>query len=325
MALDDVTVHAQAERACRLVASYVRGGGGPSFEVALGERGAFYAVEPHACGLDREFGLRDLVVLVGTRRDGGAPGRCRAFVQFPEPLRGYGRAIVVRCMRAHTEGEFRLAVGGGAGDDKDGSFARIFRHGFVHALDHGRAPGLRPRRGGLRGAGDGHGAAALGDAGEFIARYHDLAGGWLGLLARLRSGAEDAGVLADLHGFSGDFRRDLRNLLAAADADGRAFVEALPPRRRRALLRRLYKRHAEAARMLPPGHGDAWSGGIAPPEDEVLLMAITLPPAAEAAYAWYGGDAARAEAAGDHAAAALILRWGAGVRAKHRLTSGRAW
>jgi hypothetical protein len=225
----DGAMASQAQAAASTVLHAIVADPKPEHEVELGKYGDFFLYNPKALGLTKDYPeLSDLAVMIGKPQK-NAIGNSGAVMNFGETILGkYSHAIIIYCVRELTEEGVRKWT-------NSTSFLEIFAHEFMHVLDNKRTNNAIIPRGGSKAFSDQN--AYYNSASEFNAYYHDIVAS---LTSFIRSNPDDLVDMADLYNFSGDFRKDLPNLLQR-NMYTQSFVKWLRDDRRKALLKRIYK------------------------------------------------------------------------------------
>lgn len=234
---DDVAAHAKAMLAFKLVSLYAYKHP-PDFQ----DDGRFFGLDPDKVGLTTRFGLHDAMFLVGLHKPGSSVMAGAVWI-FPEPLDNrFTRALVIYGMREFTEDAFRATV-------NSTKFMSTFVHEFIHLLDFTRTDNriIKPYAS--------NNEAELGDSPEYYndhaelnAFFHTFAMNWLGCLHDINENPDDAGDLLSIYYITGEFEPDLRRLIYQS-RQSRKFFTMLTPARRKSVMRRLYRLHAEIVRQ----------------------------------------------------------------------------
>jgi hypothetical protein len=87
---------------------------------------------------------------------------------------------------------------------------------------------------------------------EFNARFHDLADKWTTGVREMITSRKisDIESLADIYDITGDFKADFKTLLRNADESSKFFLKHLNKEKRESIISRLYKIHAQGAKIL---------------------------------------------------------------------------
>lgn len=215
-----------------MLSTYIYDGHGPEYEIEIGSRGDFYGFDPRNIKFDTEFGLDDLIILIGMVNKKSRVMAGGIWV-FDEPILGrFKHAIVIHSMREFTEEEMRKSV-------VSTSFVTTFEHEFIHVLDNRRTNNK------IGNSPDPHDQTAYyNDDGEFNAFYHTVAQTWLWTLKGVLQEPEYAKDYIDLANMTGDFSSDLKRLMNATD-QGSTFFKRLTPRNHKRIIGRLYQLHRE--------------------------------------------------------------------------------
>lgn len=239
---DDIAAARSVRGLAVRIAAALYHGAEPDAEITLAGQGTFYLFDHDTLGLDDD--LHD-VAFMFTLRNKAAVGVSGAYATFrdgegrPITLLGrYRRGVILYGLRQMSEDALQAFAG-------SVDFLRVIQHELVHLRDSARTRWLTVRP--PLDATDR--ATYYNDPAEFNAYYHEVVAN---LTDMATARPDELADHADLHGFTGDFKRDLVALLHG-DRSTRAFLQWLTDDRRKALLRRVYKLHQHVAeRMASP-------------------------------------------------------------------------